>query len=98
MSVNGHYNHSLKEDWALSCSQQSWQLLLVGGSPTLRQKNGGRKEDEKVAGPDQIYAPTHYRKWKVSAADTSRFWKCSDKAKRNWSSSPTNAQPCGNLK
>lgn len=40
---------------------------MVGGVPRLRQEDGGRKEDEKVAGVNQLSAPAGYEKWKVRA-------------------------------
>ena len=43
----------------------SWRLLLVGGFLLLRWKDGGHKEDVKVTGVNQHYAPIGYEKWNV---------------------------------
>ena len=40
---------------------------MVGGVPHLKQEDGGRKEDKKFAGGNQLLAPAHYEKWKVGA-------------------------------
>ena len=42
-----------------------WSWL--GPVPHLRQEDGGRKEDEKVSGVDQLSAPACYEKWEVRA-------------------------------
>ena len=34
----------------------------------LRQEDGGLTEHEKVAGADQLWAPTHCEEWKVHTA------------------------------
>lgn len=46
---------------------------MVGGVPHPRQGDGGCKEEEKVTGVNQLWAPTRYEKWKVCAGVQADF-------------------------
>lgn len=85
--------HNLKCISSLSLPSHLRGCFWLGAVLHQRREDGGCKEDKKCCWNRSPLGPTLL--WKVESAfwGTSKFWRWSEKAKRNWSSLPAPVQP-----